>query len=348
VSFLVTATREDVKAALDAKTTRNDAQIDRALLAATASVEGLLHRKFLPLTATKYFDWPNHQHARSWRLWLDDNDLVSVTSLVSGGTAITSADYFLYPSDGPPYSWLEIDLSSSSAFNAGSTRQRSIGITGVWSHSANEEPAGITAEGLDTSETGVDVTDSFLIGVGTIIKVESERMICTGKTMLDTGVNIDVGDSLAASSADVSITMSTTTAAPVAGETILIDSERMLVTDVAGTVLTVVRAWDGTVPATHAGGADIYAPRTLTVERGALGTTAAAHNTATAITRHVVPGLVRNLTIAEAVTILLQEQSGYARQMGQGENARTVGVGLEGLRQDCYRTFGRKARIRGV
>jgi hypothetical protein len=142
--------------------------------------------------------------------------------------------------------------------------------------------------------------------------------------------------------------MSTTTAAPVAGETILIDSERMLVTDVAGTVLTVVRAWDGTVPATHAGGADIYAPRTLTVERGALGTTAAAHNTATAITRHVVPGLVRNLTIAEAVTILLQEQSGYARQMGQGENARTVGVGLEGLRQDCYRTFGRKARIRGV
>jgi hypothetical protein len=144
---------------------------------------------------------------------------------------------------------------------------------------------------------------------------------------------------------DVSITMSTTTNAPAVDEVILIDSERMLVVDVAGTVLTVKRAWDGSVLATHANPSDIYAPRTLTVVRGDLGTTAATHSTALTIYRHLVPGLVRDLAIAEAMSTLLQEGSGYARTAGSGENEREVsGRGVKGLRDDVYWAFGRKAR----
>jgi hypothetical protein len=346
------ASREDVKRALDSKhTARDDAQIDRALEAGRYAVERCTNRVFFPWTGTRYFDWPNHQLARSWRLWLDSNELVSVSALTSGGTTISSSDYFLRRSDNrdeAPYTHIEIDLDSTAAFSAGDTHQRSVAITGVFGYTADQVSAGLLAEALDDSETGVDVTNSAAIGVGHIIKVDSERMIVTDKAMLDTLVDIDAGDSLTASTADVSITMSTTTGAPVKDEVILIDSERMLVVDVASTVLTVIRAWDGTTLATHAGSASIFAPRTLTVQRGALGTTAASHSTSTAVFRHAVPGLIRELTIAEALNTLLQETAGYGRPSGQGENSRTPGQGLQGLREQAYQAFGRKARKKAV
>jgi hypothetical protein len=167
--------------------------------------------------------------------------------------------------------------------------------------------------------------------------------------MADTGVNIDAGDSLTASNSDVTITMSTTTDAPSVGDVILIDSERMLVVDVAGTALTVKRAWDGSVLATHAGGADIYALRTLTVVRGFLGTTAATHlDNATAV-KYLPPPGVRELNIAEAMNILLQEGSGYGRESGKGEGTQEFfGRGLDALREQVRTAFGRKARTRAI
>jgi hypothetical protein len=345
----VYATRESVKGALDAaETARNDAQVDRAIETASHNVEALLHRRFYPQTATRYFPWPPLQRSRSWRLWLDADELISVTALVAGGTTIASTDYFLEPANsGPPYTSVEIDLGSSAAFQpaATGTHQRAIAITGVFGHSADEAPAGTLAEALDGSETGVDVSDSSLIGVGSIIKVDSERMIVTARTMLDTGQN-----SSALDAASSGVTITGVTAGTIAvGEVLLVDSERLLVVDVAGTTLTVKRAWDGTVLAAHSNGADLYALRTLTVERGALGTTAATHSTSTAITKHVVPAMVRDLTIAEAINQLQQETSGYARIIGEGETAREgTGRSLYDLRKDTVAAYGRKARTRAV
>lgn len=347
----VYCTREDVKESLDVKeTARANNRVDRAIESASRTVEGLLHRRFYPQTATRYFDWPNAQRARPWRLWLDDNELITVTTVSSGGTAIAAADFFLEPNrSGPPYNQLQIDLDSSAAFGGGSTHQRDITITGLFGHSNNETLIGDVDEAMTTTETDLDVTDTAGIGVGNILRTNTERLLVTEKTMKDTGVNIDASDSLAASVADVSITMSTTTAAPTVGETILIDSERMLVVDKAGTVLTVKRAWDGSVLATHAANADIYAPRTLTVTRGALGTTAAAMSAGDDLYRWDPPGPVRELTIAEALNTVLQGQSGYARTVGSGENTREMrGSGLRELRESVYTSHGRKARIRGV
>jgi hypothetical protein len=133
------------------------------------------------------------------------------------------------------------------------------------------------------------------------------------------------------------------------GETLLVDSERMLVVDVAGTTLTVKRAWDGTVLAAHTSGADLYAPRTVTVTRGALGSTAATHTISTALTRHVVPGPVRELSVAETVNLLLQRQSGYARTVGSGDNVReSSGRGLRSLRDQVWTSHGRKVRLGAV
>jgi hypothetical protein len=348
ISRPVYCTREDVKGALDYReTARNDAQVDRAVEAAARAVEGALHRRFYPQTDTRYFDWPaeNQRGGRPWRLWLDQHELISVTTLSSGGTTIAASDFNLEPGDGPPFTYLELDRSSSVGFGGGSTPQRDITIAGVFGYSADDAAAGTLVEALDLSETGVDVSDSAAVGVGDLVKVDSERMLVTGKSMLDTGQNTSA---LTAAVSDVSITGITAGTIAV-GETILVDSERMLVVDVAGTTLTVKRAWDGTVLAAHSGGADIYAPRTLAVVRGAVGTTAASHDSATAVTRHVVPPLVRQLAVAEALTSLLQEGSGYARTVGSGEAQReAVGRGLKDAREQAWTAHGRKARIRAV
>lgn len=341
-------TREDVKRALDvAETARSNRQVDRACESAARAIEGRMHRRFYPETDTRYFDWPNSQRARPWRLWLDANELVSVSTLTAGGTTISASDYFLYPDDGPPYNRVEIDLSSSAAWSSGSTHQRAISIAGVYAGCpADTAAAGSLAENLDASETAVDVTDSGLIGVGDLIIVDSERMIVTGRTMLDTGQNL--GGNLTATNSNVTVAVTDGTAYSV-DEVLLIDSERMLIVDIAGNNLTVKRAWDGSNLAAHTAGADIYAPRTLTVTRGALGTTAATHTTSTAISRHLVPGLIRDLAVALALTQLLQEGAGYARTAGAGENQREVsGRGLRALWDDAYAAYGRKARLRGV
>lgn len=338
------ATVEDVRGALDtAESKRSDTQIRRALESGSRSVEGQLRRRFYPEVATRYFDWPNRQYADTWRLWLDQYELISVSTLLIAGTA--STHYFLRPDNGPPFTRVEIDLSSSSAFSAGSTSQRAIAITGAFGYRADEETAGALAEALDATETGVDVTDSSSLGSGSIIRVDSERMVVTRLSMLDTTQNLQTPMTESLANTTVAVTNGT---AFFEGETILLDSERMFIVDIAGNSLIVKRAVDGSVLAAHTG-SDIFAPRTLVVTRGALGTTAATHLTAAPVARHTPPGLVVELAVAEALNTLQQEQSGYARVVGEGENAIEVrGQGLAQIRADALVAYGRRARTRAV
>jgi len=344
-------TRENVKSVLDIKeTARSNAQVDRAIESGSRAVEGLLHRRFYPWTGTRYKDWPDSQQSLSWRLWLDQDELISLASITSGGNAIALGDVNLEPAnDGPPYTYIELDIGTSTSFDGGDTHQRNVALTGVFGHSNDEMPAGTVTEALDTSETSVDISDSSLVGVGSIIRIDNERMRVTGRTFADTAVDIHASDSMTASAADVSIVLSTATAAPQPGEVILIDSERMLVVDIASTTLTVKRAWDGSVLATHSASASIFAPRTVVVERGALGTTAAAHDTATAIVRWEPPGLVETLAAAYSINTLLQQSAGYARISGSGDNAKEfTGRGIKALEADAKARYGRKARTMAV
>lgn len=346
------ASREEVKAELDVReTARSNARIDRALADATEAVHGLCHRIFYPVVATRYFDWPNGQYARPWRLWLDANEVISVTTLASGGTTIAPSDYFLEPNAyGPPYNRIEIDLDSNAAFGGGDTHQRDIAVTGLYAGCPlTEAQTGATIEALDDSETGIDVdaTTSAAVGVGNLLRIDDERVIVTSRSNLNTGQTLG-GAGLTNANNAVTVTVQSG-AAFAAGEAILIDGERMRVDDIAGNTLVVTRAWDGSTIAAHSVGATIYAPRTLTVARGALGTTAAAHDTAATVYRWDAPGPARQLCIAEALTDLLQGRAGYARTAGSGENEREArGVGLGDLRKRVYVSHGRKARLRGV
>lgn len=346
------ATREDVMRAVDSKeTARNAAQIDRGLEAASRSIEALCHRTFYPVAATRYFDWPNSQRAAPWRLWLDANELVTVTAVTSGGTAISTADVLLEPNAyGPPYNRLELNIGSDAAFGGGSTHQRDIAVTGLYGYRDDETQVGTTAEALDSSETGMDVdgATSAAIGVGSILRVDSERMTVTDRAMLDTGQNL--GGNLDAKASTVTVPVASG-AAFARDEVVLIDAERMLIVDIAGNNLIVKRGWDGSVLAAHTTGADVYAPRTLTVRRGALGTTAASHNTAAAVYRWDPPGPVQTLAIAEVLNTMGLEQASYSVVLRAGETGgeRSRDLrGLQALRAQVYASHGRKARLRGV
>lgn len=349
---IVYATREDVMRAVDSKeTARNAGQIDRGLEAASRSIDALCHRRFYPEIATRSFDWPNSQRAAPWRLWLDANELISVSAVTSGGSSISTADVLLEPNEyGPPYNRLELNLSSSAAFGGGDTHQRDITVTGLYGYRADESTVGTIVEGLDTSETGIDVNaaTSAAVGVGSLLRVDSERMQVTGRSQLDTGQNL--GGNLDAKASTVTVPVADGTQFAT-GEVILIDAERMLIVDIAGTNLIVKRGWDGSVLAAHTTGADIYAPRTLTVTRAALGTTAASHSTAAPVYRWDPPGPVQTLAIAETLNMLGLEQASYSVVLRAGETGgeRTRDQrGLQALRTQVYDAYGRKARLRGV
>lgn len=350
-------TRETVKDALDyAEESRSNAQIDRVIEDSSRGVEKLLARRFYPEVATRYFDWPiNIQRARPWRLWLDRNELISLTELrvaasTSPGIVVPSANLNLEPNWGPPFTRVEIKLSTSSGFGGGSSWQRDISIQGVYGYQDLREAAGTLAANVnDAVTTTVDVSDSYSIGIGTLVYLGTELVQVTGKTQLTTGQTL--GGSLTAAKANVSVPVADGTQFTV-GEVITVDSERMKVDDIVGNSLTVKRSWDGTVLAAHNGGATIYAPRRLTVVRGVLGTTAASHTAGIALNRVAFPGLVSGLAVAEAVNQLLMERAGYARTVRtSGQNTprpNSIGSQLDDIRERAMMAHGRQARTRAI
>lgn len=343
------ATREDVMRAVDSKeTARNAGQIDRALEAASRSIEGLCHRRFYPEIATRYFDWPNPQHAAPWRLWLDASELISVSAVSSGGTTISTADVLLEPNEyGPPYNRLELNIGSDAAFGGGPTHQRDITITGLYGYRNDETTAGDLDGSITSSATTLDVTAAPAIGVGSLLRIGTERLTVTAKTMRSTFVTTTVA-LISKASDDV---LTGVSAGFAVGEVILIDGERMLVVDQSPTSLIVKRGWDGSTLATHSLGATIYAHRTLTVTRGVLGTTAASHTSGDDVYQWEPPAPVRTLAIAEAVSTLTQEHSSYSVMLRSGESGgeRTRDLrGVAALRQQVYDSHGRKGRVRGV
>ena len=121
---------------------------------------------------TRFFDWPpsqggsgGGQYAEPWRLWLNENDIVVLTSLVSGGVTIPLSAVYLEPVNNPQkgrpfYTYIELDRSQNWAFgNNAQSPQHSIQITGTWGYGADADPAGLLAANVGTTDTTVTVTD---------------------------------------------------------------------------------------------------------------------------------------------------------------------------------------------
>lgn len=330
--------RETVMSAQDIKAAAYNANdIDRAIETASRTAEQVVHRATIaPTLGTRYFDWPS-SHINGWTLYLEDQPLISLTSLSAGGDPISGGNYFLEPvNSGPPYRRIVLNKGTSAYWTNSTTPQRAVAATGLWGWSDVAETVGTLAEDLDSSETGVDGSGMPEVGVGAVIRVGDERMIVTDKSWLSMSETVTVG-------AQNNLRTIAVTSGPayVVGETLLIDGERVRVVDIAGNNLVVNRAVDGTPIAAHSG-ATVYALRTLTVQRGVLGTSAASHSTGAAVTRWVVPEPLGELTLAYAINILVQRQSGYARTVGAGEGQReSPGRGIREIEADARAVMGR-------
>src|SRR5207342_3196248 len=147
--------------------------------------------------------------------------------------------------------------------------------------------------------------------------------------------------SLTASAAGVTVGVAAGTSFYV-GEVIRIDSEAMLVVDISSNNLIVKRAWDGTVLAAHNSSADVYGKTGVTIVRAQLGSSLAAHTADDIVYRYIVPPLINDLCVAEAVVQLQGETSAYARAGGgSGEGSfPTPGTGLAALRKQVVGAFG--------
>jgi hypothetical protein len=349
------ATREQIKLSLEvAHGSRANAMIDRCIDAASRAIEGQLRRRFYPERKTVKFDWPNYQGAFPWQLWLDGNELISLETLTVGGSAISASDYLLRRSDDidePPYNLLEIDLSSSAAFSSGDTHQQAILALGLygWNNTDSSITHATLGGNVNSSVTTFVLNPSsgiYGVGVGSIVLIGTERVVVTERRMSDTTQNLQ--STMAELQSDQTVDVTDGTAFAI-GETILIDSERMRISDIAGNNLIVERAWDGTTLGAHSASADVYAERTFTVQRGALGSTAASHTSGDLAYAHGYPALINELCVAEAVVMLEQNSAAYARVVGSGASAReAVGKGLDDVRARAYEVYGRCGRSAAI
>lgn len=346
------ATREQIMRSLEIlQSSYRGSLIDDKLEWSSRLIDDACHRRFYPELRTIKKDWPSANYGYTWEVGLGDQEMISLGAVVSGGATITSSCFLRREDDlaEPPYTLLQVDLSSQNSFSAGPTFQRSLSITGTFGYSDTDTSlaGGALNAGINSSVNTMQIIPSageFTPGIGSLLLVGTERLVVAGRSMISAGATIsaDVTDRQAA---NVITSANASLIAP--GETILIDGERMQVNDVAGNGLIVSRAWDGTPLSTHTTGATIYALRQFTVRRGQLGSTAAAHNMSDPVYVHRFP--VNEWCIAETVCALEQNAGAYARTVGTGSSARdAVGAGLEDVRNSGYGTYGRKGRSAAI
>lgn len=329
-------TREAVKADLDMKSTaRSNAKVDRAIEGASRAIEAQMHRIFYPHLATHYFD-----HVSSWRLWLDEHEAISVSEVTSGGVVVPVQDYFLSPYEGPPYNSLDLNRGTNASWSTEDTTQRSIAVTGLFGWNDTHATVANLVSGVDADDTELTLTWTTFIGVGSLLRIGTERMVVTEKRLVDSGATLVSSLDSQAKTTLVSVPDGTDFRPD---DVVLIDAEKMLVVDIAGNSLVVQRAWDGTVLASHTAGAALYVDRKVIVQRASVGSQAASHSLGATVEVWSVPGLLEELCSAEALNTLLQKSSGYARVTGEGENAREAsGRALKDVRaraETAYRRW---------
>jgi len=374
-------TREEVRQALDVKQAAwNNTQVDRAIDAARDSVDKLCNRQFYPNDSTVWIDWPNFQRAYPWRVWLDAAELADVTVnppvVTTGGDPASntpgtvipdSAIFWGNPRYNPPFTYFELDRSQSYSFGSGSTPQRSISVTGTFGYQLKTSPSGTLASSALSTDTAITASASglTLAGVGDMLimgmSAGSERMLITDARF--TSTSIAFTGLTTASMADNILAVPDGTQFS-QGEVVQIDTEWCLIQNILGNNLQLKRAWDGSILAAHTSGA-IWAKRQFSVLRGQFGTSAADYSSGAQMYINVVPGLVKELAVAEAVTSLTQETASYANapastgaKAGAGISVNlsgdaitrqaAAGAGLFDLRDRCFAAYGRKGRSRVV
>ena len=320
--------REDVKRTLRIDGVERDAVIDDNIAAASIELERLTHTNFIPETEERKYDWPQ-RHGLNGALILDRH-LIALTAITKKGadaTAMTVGNLILQPAnEGPPYHQIDIDQSTAERYeSSASTNPQVIRPTGRWGWSEDTAVAGtIDDSGNITSDAAATTfvcADGSLIEVGDTLLIETEALLVTERDFAARGSILINDASVTASRPNTEITVDNSHGLN-AGEVFKLNSEEMFIESIAGNVLSVIRAHNGTALAAHNNDTAVHVPRTLTVTRAANGTTAATHADSTAISRYVPPQDIRNLCRALTIQYITQSGAGWTGAIGGGEAQR--------------------------
>lgn len=355
--------RLDVMTATDIALTLDMTRlVDAAIQAAADEADRITHRRFWNAVETNYWDWPNFQRAWPWRIWLDEKEVADKDGsgplgvapvLVTGAQSsspITIPDSALFwqPRNyGPPWNAVELNRADSYAFGNSDTPQEDVSLKAAVGYWTATRDAGTLAAAATASAGTVTVSDSSVTGVGDVLIAGTEQLLVSDAAMAATG-QTQTGSGCTTDSAGDNVLQVADGTQVHAGEILQLDAEWMLAESVTGNFVTVLRPYLGTVIAAHSG-AGVYAMRSLTVTRGFGGTTAAAQSSGAALKAQLIPPLVHEYALAEALNYVYQNTSAYARTIGEN-GARTVpGGSLPDLRRRLAESvYTRKVRQRVV
>ncbi len=187
-------TREELKRSLDVKQSLyNDQQIDRQIIAGSDSIDQLCKRVFFPTDATYKFDWPNYQYTYPWKLYFRDH---GGGDLAAQPTLVVTGTYLTVPIVIPIASCIFQPVNSGPPFTWMELRRDLSAFFG----------------GNTTPQNDIGVTGSW----GYWLNTQPGGLLTSGIDGVTTTLQMSAG-------AGVYVGV---------GDTIIIDNERMLVTDI--------------------------------------------------------------------------------------------------------------------
>ena len=108
----------------------DDAVIEDMITQSSRLIDIVTRRTFYPRTETHLYDCPRNRF-----LWVDDDDLLTITTLTNGdATIITTADYSLEPANTTPKYVIKLKQSSSVSgqTDANGNTEQVISVAGTW------------------------------------------------------------------------------------------------------------------------------------------------------------------------------------------------------------------------
>lgn len=276
---------------------------------ASAHLENVMGQ-FIPVSGTRTF-------AAKYSGKLRIDPLISATAVVDDDCTLATDDYDLLPlnrewADGP-YTYIQPDGGSGKFSDE-------LVISGTWGKFSRLQALGINGTLAAAGTTSLAVTNGSILWPGLVLLMESEQMLveagCGGENSPDpTLATSKLGQALSDNEDDVLVDSG---AEFYQGEVLRIDSEDVLIRRKAGNVCTVTRGWNNTTRANHVMDSAIYVYRTVTLQRGVNGTTAAAHNNV-AISRYVAPEDVNYLTRQICALMRGKAMTGFTGRAGNSE-----------------------------
>jgi len=269
---------------------------------------------FLPVAMTRKFNG-------NGRPTLLIPPLLSLSSLVNDSVTLSTVNYLLQP-DGRHYAngpYSEIHAAPGATYGASfiwSSVDNGVEVAGKWGLYDVLKALGATLGAQQAVDAlTVQVNNGALVSPGMVLVIGDESEFVESTNSTPSAAVTTLNGALDA----VSDTLTFTNGALInIGETMRVDLEQIKLLDRNGNTGYVQRGWNKSRKTNHLTGANVDVYRTFNVTRAVNGSSAALHTNTSAVSRQMVPGDVKQLTLKIASRMLKDSSSGYSGVIGDG------------------------------